>query len=133
VKTPREILLERHRSAAGKLDAIRQSMLAQNAPAETAPLSTRLIRELLLPLRWHLAGIAAAWVVVASLNADQISAPVTAGGEAGSSPRQLIVVLAENRRQLVEMIEPAAMERPAPPQPLIPGRRSAAPPTSALV
>jgi hypothetical protein len=132
VKTPREFLLERHRSAESKLDAIHQNLLAHK-PAETAPLSTRLIRELLLPLRWHLAGISAVWLIVVVLNADHSSPPVIAAGGGDSSPRQLIAVLAENRRQLVEMIEPTSLELAPAAPPFIPRRRSAAQPISAVV
>ena len=134
MKTPREILLERHRPAEGKLDAIRQSVVVQSILPETAPLGTRLTRELLMPLRWHLAGLSAVWLLVAVLNADHASPAVIATDGGGSSPRQLMVVLAENRRQLVEMIEPAAAElAPAAPPPFVPRRRSEAQPISAVV
>jgi hypothetical protein len=132
VKTPREILLERHGSAEPKLDAIRQNLLAQKS-AETAPLSARLIRELLLPLRWHLAGISAVWLMVALLSADPASTPVMAAAEPPSTPRQLIAVLTENRRQLVEMIEPNGTELAPAPQPFAPRRRSDAQPISVVV
>ena len=132
VKTPREILLERHRDAETKLDGLRQQ-LAAPPPAEAIPLRTRLIRELLLPLRWHLAGISAVWLIVAVLNADHASSPVIAAGGGDSSPRQLLVALAENRRQLVEVIEPTSTELAPAPLPSIPRRRSDAQPTSVVV
>jgi hypothetical protein len=133
VKTPREILLESHRCAEGKLDVIRERLIARRSAAEPAPLGARFIRELLLPLRWHLAGMSAAWLVFALLNLDQASPSIVAAGARGSSPRQLLVALAENRRQLIEITDAAGGELPAAPPPFIPRPRSEIRPPSALV
>jgi hypothetical protein len=128
MKTPREILLARHRSAESKLDAIRGAVL----PRATPP-GARFIREFLLPLRWHFAGMSAAWLLVALLNTYQTSPAVTAADVPRSSPRQLLVALAENRRRLVEVIDESAIDIPAAAQPFVPPRRGAVQTTCAIV
>src|SRR5438105_14995039 len=117
MKTLREILLERHRTADPKLDAIRQNAVAlitQKAgravpSASSASISSpretlaRTWLSALRSLRWHLAGLAAAWLAIALLNMDHTLA-TTASIAQGKipSPRQLMTALRENRRQLME-------------------------------
>ena len=139
MKTPREVLLQRHQSVTPRLDAIRQQVVADmTAPADrepAPPIAARFLREFLLPLRWHLAGMSALWLLAALLSMDRPStAPQTA--KANSSPQVLAAALSENRRQLAEMInsptEDAATSAPVP-QPFIPRRRSAIQPSSIAV
>jgi hypothetical protein len=130
VKTPREILLERHHSAEAKLDIIRQRLVAPEPRPES--LRTRFIRDLLWPLRWHAAAMSALWLIAALLNVEQTSPTIVAASELPSSPRQLFVALAENRRQLAEMIDTPTDFRAAP-QPFIPRRRSEIQPACAVV
>ena len=72
MKTPREILLERHQAAESKLDEIRKTAVASvddrriNSPAITD--RGYHWREFLFSLRWHLAGMSAVWLVIALLN-----------------------------------------------------------------
>ena len=134
MKTLREVLFERHQAAERKLDAIREQVvagLAQGTNAEAARGSRRMAsswhaapvfpsgwRQLLWSLRWHLAGMGAAWVVAAVLSIDQ--APVPAQGvtpRATLSPQQLLATLRENQRQLRELIETPTTE----PAPAVPG------------
>ena len=142
MKTPREVLLERHISAEPNLDAIRQEALAALgqrsdqvrvresvsepcAPRRAAlrrPAHARMcgVRELLLSFRWHLAGMSAVWLLVVLLNLDH--SPTLAQNivkENIPSPQRLLASLRENRRQLLELIEPPVVE-PAP----VPPRRS---------
>ena len=119
MKTPSEILLDRHASAQSKLDAIRHSVVAQFArPSQSW-------RERVIPLRWHLAGMAAAWALVALLHFERPPVPSTLVAENNSStPRDFLVALLENRRQLGEMMDPAVSEAPPTPQPFVPRRRS---------
>jgi len=142
MKTPREVLFERHQSAEPKLDAIRQAALAALgqrraevrvresvsepcAPRWTSwrgPAHARMcgVRELLLSFRWHLAGMSAVWLLVVLLNLDH--SPTLAQNivkENIPSPQRLLASLRENRRQLLELIEAPVIE-PAP----VPPRRS---------
>jgi len=77
MKTPREILLARHRAADAKLDAIRRSALAA---AGEPHLSTHhaatvilraLWRELVFPCRHVWTGLAAVWVLLLIINVAQ--------------------------------------------------------------
>lgn len=78
MKTPREILLARHRAAEPKLDAIRQDVLSK-AKATTASqpragalaIALTLWRELILPSRLAWSGLAATWILIAMLHAAQ--------------------------------------------------------------
>jgi hypothetical protein len=134
MKHPREILFERHRHAGPKLDAIRETTLANLAtapappahPDDRAPLVRPSFRELFRSFRWHLAGLSAAWVLAALLNADpaQPEAPSLFTREA-PPPRQLLTALRENRRQIAELLEsPTTLSEPVPEPPaLVPKRR----------
>ena len=110
MKTPRELLFERHRAAEPKLDALRQKTIATlaKAPAlnsRTSPSAPRSSwRDLLLSLRWHLAGLSAAWLVVLVLNIDHSQAPSSVLAKQNiPSPQQLLTALRENRRQVLEL------------------------------
>jgi hypothetical protein len=110
MKTPRELLFERHRAAEPRLDTLRQETIARFAKAPavnsrsrpSAPLSSW--RDLLLSLRWHLAGLSAAWLVVLVLNIDHSQAPSSVLAKQNiPSPQQLLTALRENRRQVLEL------------------------------
>src|SRR6266481_938030 len=110
MKTPRELLFERHRAAEPKLDTLRQKTVSRlaKAPAvnsRTRPSAPRSSwRDLLLSLRWHLAGMSAAWLVVLMLNIDHSPSPAAAVAKQNiPSPQQLLTALRENRRQVLEM------------------------------
>ena len=140
MKTPREILLERHQTADPKLDLIRTDVLNREVRAavvpETLPADavglpwqwlTVIRREILLPLRWHLAGLSAAWLVVALLNLDSSAVPSAGIARKNSpSPQQILAALRENRRQISELTEPPVQAGEAVPAPrtFVPKRRS---------
>lgn len=81
MKTPREILLARHRAAESKLDALRRTVLAEaNATLAPSPrpshtdafaIGLTLWRELILPNRRAWSGLAATWILIALINAAQ--------------------------------------------------------------
>ena len=140
MKTPREILLERHQTAGPKLDLIRTDILNSELGAGVVP-GTRLAkaavspwqwltvirREILQPFRWHLAGLGAAWLVVALLNLDPSAAPTVGVARKNSpSPQQILASLRENRRQITELTEPPVQAGEALPAPrtFVPKRRS---------
>jgi len=144
MKTPREVLLQRHQSAERKLDHVREHAIAtvveeREKPAQGGVRRSSSLLEFLRPLRWHLAGMTAAWIVVAVLNIDRPSSSPTTR-QASASPRQLLAELRENRRQILELVESSvtqpdaggAAPLPAPP-PFMPRRRSEAQSESAVV
>ncbi len=84
-------------------------------------------REVLLPLRWHLAGLSAAWLVVALLNLNSSATPTAGVARNDSpSPQQILAALRENRRQITELTEPPIQAGEAMPAPrtFVPKRRS---------
>jgi hypothetical protein len=118
MKTPREILLERHHAAAPKLDAIRAGVVA--GLARPAARETVSWRDFVRSLRWHFVALSAAWVVVAILNTDH------SPGAMAKIPRdriptaqQLWASLRESRRLLQEYSDTPVVEPVA-----VPGRRS---------
>jgi len=76
MKTPRDILLERHQAAQSKLDAIRSQVVTQcRTERRGAEPGFKLVafplllwRELISPSRRTWAGIAVAWVVILVVN-----------------------------------------------------------------
>ncbi len=132
MKTPREILLERHQAAAPKLDAIRETAVASvghhRIEDSTAVTDRRYnLREFLFSLRWHLAGMSATWLVIAFLSLNAGHSP----GLAASAPVQkipsaqiIMASLRENRRQLLEMIQPSDSRDAGPQRLILPQPRS---------
>jgi len=140
MKTPREVLLQRHQSVTPRLDTIRRNVVADL----TTPLhreterstAARFLSEFLLPLRWHLAGMSALWLLAALLSIDRTSTPSQTAKASSPSPQMAAVTLFENRRQLAEMINAPTDETAPPtpaPQPFIPRRRSAIQPSAVAV
>ena len=127
MKTPREILLEQHEAATPKLDAIRAGVVAGLArPAARETISWR---DFARSLRWHLAALSAAWVVVVILNMDHSpSAVARIPRDKIPTPQQLWASLRESRRLLLEYSDVPAVEAVA-----VPGRRSEIEPQQAVV
>jgi len=104
VKTPREILLQRHRDAQPKLDAIRRAVVAKETEASNARPSWH---DILRSLRWHLAGMSAIWLFVLILHTDTGRAPVLAAAVPKPPPPQVMIAsMREHRRLLSEMADP---------------------------
>jgi len=124
MKTPREILLEKHAPMEAKLDASRQRFLGTLPSLFSQPSrSTRAVsvhsnqwtwRDLVLGLRWHLVGLSGAWVLVAllwvSAGTPQAARPIQAKA---ASPRTIILALKANRRQVLEFGEATAASAPS--------------------
>ena len=128
MKTPRELLMERHRSMEPRLDAVRAAALSavlRNQAPELPPRDTRpLVVQWILSLRWHLAGISSAWIVIAVANHDVTTTPQFASEQAPPPVARRLETLRENRRQLAELLN-GSMGFTDPAQPAIgPQRRS---------
>ena len=144
MKTPREVLFEQHQAAEPKLDAIREKVVAGLAP--DAPVRATQMppdvprrasaleagwRQFLWSLRWHLAGLSAAWLLVMTLSIDHAPAPTTrVARQDAPSRRQLLAALRENQRQLRELIGTPAAESAPEPQKPAPSPRSQIQPLS---
>jgi hypothetical protein len=94
MKTPREILLEQHRSAAPKLDAIRREVVVdlniQDAKAQSWAVkiatsclagSNKVWLELIWPCRRIWTGVAAAWILILIVNFSQRDAVSSVTGK----------------------------------------------------
>jgi len=126
MKTPRQLLLERHRSAETKLDTIRHALVAGLGShrglksSEDRPSMRMLLRS----LRWHLAGMSAVWLFVVLLNLEHSSFVPSIAEQKAASPRQLLLALRENRRQVLELTDPGVTESAPAPAAVVPSRRT---------
>jgi hypothetical protein len=88
-------------------------------------------RQFVWSLRWHLAGLSAAWLVVMALSIDQTPAPTPqVARQDAPAQRQLLAALRENQRQLRELIGTPAAEPAPEPQKPAPSPRSQVQPFS---
>jgi hypothetical protein len=115
MKTPREILLEKHAAAQDKLSALRRNTIEELARVAAECSSEKkahpirvpawmLWREWLWSLRRQLAPLGAAWLLIALLGVDVTSAPRAA--IMAVNPRQAMLVAREHQRQLAELLAP---------------------------
>ena len=122
MKTPREILLQRHQAAQPRLDEIRRTPFpgSRNRPGRgpTGCRSARcslLWRELIWPCHRTWAGLAAVWLVLLTLQlASRDSAEVAARKTPPPSP-EVLMVLRQQQLLLAELVErpaPRAADRP---------------------
>ena len=127
MKTPREILLERHQTARPKLDEIREKVVwegrraavPKSRVADTATLPVLSWREFIFSLRWHLAGMGAAWLLILllNLNVGPSTTLVSVVPAAKIPPPQIILAsLRENRRELLQLLQPAESREVRPPK-----------------
>ena len=123
MKTPRELLFERHRSAEPKLDAVREFVVAavgepECATAQPAAIAHRVsLREMILSFRWHLAGLGTAWLVVLLLNIDRSPSSVAdLPREKIPPPQELLASLRTYRQELLKLLEPPGNEPAVPPR-----------------
>jgi hypothetical protein len=117
MKTPREILLQRHKAVEPQLDAVRRNALA----ALERPGLADELREFVFSLRWHLAGMSAVWMAALLLHIDSAPGPATdAARNKIPAAREIMAALLENRRELLELTDAPAAGEPA----AMPPRRS---------
>ena len=126
MKTPREILFERHRQAGPRLDAVRQKALGVLPPSRSEGLSVQAMlrkawRELIWPSRRAWAGMAALWLAVLTANLEIKATSPAAPALRSAHSRELVQAFAEQRRLLAELV------RPVNPPPAAPARPNARP------
>jgi hypothetical protein len=125
MKTPREILFERHWAARPKLDAIRHEVVAKishqgaKAPSERINLAAwclvgldKIWSELILPSRRIWAGLAAVWVLLLAVNLSQRDHSEVTMAET-STPAQMAASFQQQQELLAQLIgpnEPAVAE-----------------------
>lgn len=104
MKTPRELLLERHRAASRRLDAVRHAALTSMQTEQRA----FSLRDFLRSLRWHALGLGAAWLFILSLRLSAAQSPAMLAAIPSTKippPRVILASLRENRRELMQMME----------------------------
>jgi hypothetical protein len=140
MKTPREILLQRHRAASPKLDAVRREVvgsLAANLHAASSRTTEvpanrlhpglflrQVWREIILPSRRIWGGLAAAWLMILFLNVS--SSEPQAGRSSiqmAKSAPQVLMEVKRHRRLLAELLA-EKVEQPADRRPYVPQPRS---------
>jgi hypothetical protein len=128
MKTPREILLNRHQSANARLDALRARVLSAALPPTAQPAqpsahvetslliraALKLWQELFRPCRRAWAGLAVSWLVLWGINLGLSDAPKTARNAHPVSAPAMFQALEEQRQILAELI-PSADSQPAEP------------------
>jgi len=124
MKTPREILLERHQAAAPKLDAIRQSAVAAvcdrriSNERRSQTTATMILKtfwlELIWPCRRIWAGLAAVWVLIFAFNFSQRDPTEMVAQKAPPAP-QMVLAFWQQEKLLAELLgsnEPRVAEKP---------------------
>lgn len=137
MKTPREILLQRHQSAQPKLDAIRKQVVATlsspskasrsfHQPFSLARLPLKLWQELVWSCRRVWIGFAAVWLVIVAVNvANNSGEPNRVMARATPPPSPQMLAALEEQRLLLSQLLGGASE------PAMPSRRKE-PPRSEL-
>jgi hypothetical protein len=135
MKTPREILFEKHKAAQQKLDAIRESIVSECArprPQQAANVPTHAVgtlaafwQELFWPYRRIWTGLSVVWVGIIAL---RLTEPGTAVRETVRvTPQMAAAVIVEQRRELALVLGDTGgpqVALPPPPQPALPRPRS---------
>jgi hypothetical protein len=136
MKTPREILLEQHRSAAPKLDAIRREVLAGKVTPARAGGSGALAavwlnwpvvlwRELIWPCRRIWTGLAAVWILIFVFNVSQRDPSELLARKTPTPTPEMILAFRQQERLLAELIGPNETRSAEPtPKPFLPQPRS---------
>jgi hypothetical protein len=120
MKTPREILLKRHRSVEPRLDRMWADSLAPKLRLELSsatavePVHQKLLfavgwklwRELIWPNRRIWAGLACAWVLIIVLNVASYEPSPQVADKAKPRSREEMRALIEQRQLLAQMIGP---------------------------
>ena len=118
MKTPREILLQRHAAATPKLDAIRHAMVEELNNKDTKiqswavalvalflGCSQKLWRELVWPCRQVWAGLAAVWVVILAVNFSASDTELVAGKSPPPFP-EMTMTFPQQEKLLAELMGP---------------------------
>jgi hypothetical protein len=142
MKTPREILLERHQATAPKLDVIRREIVdaefkrvgqaSRLSPSEmmkrsetgATPVLQLLWRELILPSRRIWAGLAAVWILIFVFNFSQRDPAERMARKSPPPSPEMILTFRQQERLLAELIGPNEPQAVAPPKPFLPQPRS---------
>ena len=122
MKTPREILIQRHQDVAPKLDAIRHKVVGSTRRSSILSWPILLWRELIWSSRRIWAGLAAVWLLLLAANvSSRDHSPASA--MASASP-EMILSFQQQERLLAELMGPDEPRAARPAPPFVPQSRS---------
>jgi hypothetical protein len=141
MKTPREILLERHRTAEPKLDSIRDSVLNAEFKVGQAsrlslislflkmetgwkPVLRLLWCELILPSRRIWTGLAAIWILIFVFNFSQRDPAELLARRTPPPSLEMILTFPQQERLLAELVGPNEPQAVEPTKTFLPQPRS---------
>jgi hypothetical protein len=136
MKTPREVILERHQAAEARLAALRAEDLAAEARGEgrltvrLAGAAQRFWLEAIWPWRRVWAGVGAGWAVIFVMYFAAADAPETAAAHPSRPSPEAQAVLQQQEQLLTQLLGVEALPTPA--HPKAAGPRSEAEPASGL-
>lgn len=116
MKTPREVLMERHRSAEAGLDAVRRNSLAtavdvgrRGRPATTPSfVIIKMWQELIGPCRRIWLGMAALWLGILTFNLMTNGISSVATNETSRSNPEVFAAWKEQRKLMAQLLDPGA-------------------------
>src|SRR5688572_2906629 len=113
MKTPRELILERHRAAAAKLDLQGKDLAAY---ASARPVLRAWWEESIWPWRRIWIGLASVWVIIAALNLSSRDEPEKT---ARRPDPEVMMAWREQNRFMTQLLQPAPLPaaRPRIPRP----------------
>lgn len=130
MKTPREVLLQRHQAADAKLDQIRSGVVSQLAKTTTAReqnssarVLSKLWRELIWPKPQAWASVAALWVLIFALKLSTHEALQVVARKSSVSP-EAIAAVRQQKLFFAELVGTVELRATAPTKPVLPRPRS---------
>ena len=104
MKSPREILLQRHRNAEPDLDAIRRSVVRDLSAKPRTPAAPYpfLLRDLFRLGRWQVGSLAGAWLLILLLNVDLPSGRSDTTVITEPQPAEVMLAIRENRQRVAQ-------------------------------
>jgi len=121
MKTPRDILLERHQAVAPKLDAIRHEII--NSNFRRSDFVATIWLELIWPSRRVWTGLAAIWILIFVANFSMRDHSQMTMAKSSPSP-EMIVAYQQQEKLLAELIGPNEPQIAEPPKTFLPQPRS---------
>jgi hypothetical protein len=135
MRTPREILLHRHRAAGPRLDALRRAVVQELGNKTAAKQSPRFVslllcfprnfwREVIRPARRIWAGLAAAWLLILMANLEFRAGTPQLTAATSPNSANFLMALREQEQLMAWITERPGPKPAGPPKPSVPQPRS---------
>lgn len=114
MRSPREILVQRHRNVEPDLDALRRSVVRDlsakpRTPAGPEPFH---LRDLFRLGRWQVASLAGAWLMIVLLNVTLPAGYTDTAAITEPKPTEVILAIRENRQRVAQEFTETTMAIP---------------------